>query len=110
MEEELSKEKVNLHAVEEESQTDSASSSEERDDDSEPTFDEAQVSLAQNILGDRFEVLSLLGQGGMGSVYKVKDTNTGRIVALKLMKPELCKDKSARKRFMQEAEFSFAAR
>lgn len=62
-----------------------------------------KVSFAQKVVGDRFEVLDIVGQGGMGSVYKVRDSNTDRIVALKLLKPELCEDKAVLKRFLQEA-------
>lgn len=62
-----------------------------------------KVSFAQKVVGDRFEVLDIIGQGGMGSVYKVRDLSTDRIVAVKLLKPELCEDKATLKRFLQEA-------
>lgn len=87
------------------SSPDSIDLEEESESSQEDTsFDEAQIKLAQSILGERFEVLDVIGQGGMGSVYRVKDIRSEQVVALKLLKPELCKDKSARKRFTQEAE------
>ncbi len=61
-----------------------------------------RISFAQIVLGERFKVLDVIGQGGMGAVYKVKD-ETDRIFALKLLKPELCQDKAVLKRFQHEA-------
>lgn len=63
-----------------------------------------KVSFAQKVVGDRFEVLDVIGQGGMGAVYKVSDKQTGNVVALKLLKPELCQDRTVLKRFQYEAE------
>ena len=51
-----------------------------------------------------FTILEELGSGAMGSVYRAKDESLNNIVALKIIKPELAKDASARARFMREAQ------
>jgi tetratricopeptide (TPR) repeat protein len=54
------------------------------------------------ILAERFEILQLLGQGGMGAVYKARDTELDRLVALKLIRPELASHPEILRRFKQE--------
>jgi tetratricopeptide (TPR) repeat protein/predicted Ser/Thr protein kinase len=54
------------------------------------------------ILAERYEILALLGQGGMGAVYKARDTELDRLVALKLIRPELASNPEILRRFKQE--------
>ncbi len=54
------------------------------------------------ILAGRYEILETLGEGGMGSVFKARDREVDRIVALKLIRPELAGSEDILKRFRQE--------
>jgi tetratricopeptide (TPR) repeat protein/TolB-like protein/predicted Ser/Thr protein kinase len=53
-------------------------------------------------LGGRYEILALLGEGGMGAVYKAKDREVERVVALKLIRPEMASNPAILARFKQE--------
>ena len=55
-----------------------------------------------------YEVLSLLGAGGMGEVYRARDTRLGREVAIKVLPAERMADETRRRRFAQEARAASA--
>jgi len=54
-------------------------------------------------LGERYQIESLLGRGGMSSVYRATDTNLKRAVAVKIIHPHLTKQPEFVQQFEQEA-------
>lgn len=56
------------------------------------------------ILANRYQLLQTLGSGGMAVVYRAKDLNLERYVAVKILRPDFSKDEGFRKRFHQEAK------
>lgn len=54
------------------------------------------------VVGSRYEILQMLGLGGMGAVYKARDTLLDRVVALKVIRPDLAADPNVVLRFKQE--------
>jgi serine/threonine protein kinase/tetratricopeptide (TPR) repeat protein len=58
------------------------------------------------VLAGRYEILDVLGKGGMGSVYKAKDQELDRLVALKVIRPELARNAAIVDRFKQELRLS----
>ncbi|MFP4028055.1 MAG: protein kinase domain-containing protein [Candidatus Brocadiia bacterium] len=61
------------------------------------------VEWVQRHLGLRYEILQFVGRGGMGAVFKVKQKEPSRIVALKVMRSAALSSEKARKRFEREA-------
>ncbi len=70
------------------------------------------VGLVRLRRGDRFaedfEILRVVAEGGMGTVYAVHDHAAGEVRAIKLLLPELIADERSRRRFTQEAQVAAA--
>ena len=63
----------------------------------------APNQLAGRVLGGRYLLLSLLAQGGMGEVWKARDRVTGRVLAAKVLRPELSGQELSLSRLRLEA-------
>ena len=60
------------------------------------------MSLASGVRLGAYEVLSLIGAGGMGEVYKARDTRLDRTVAIKVLPEQFAADPERRERFERE--------
>jgi serine/threonine protein kinase len=66
------------------------------------------MTLAASVKLGPYEILSPLGAGGMGEVYRARDSRLRREVAIKVLSPEFSSDAGRRSRFEQEAHAASA--
>jgi serine/threonine protein kinase len=62
------------------------------------------VSAAKPVLLAGYEILDKLGEGGMGTVFRARQVSLDRVVALKLLVPQLAADEQYVASFIQEAK------
>src|SRR5437773_7939162 len=75
-----------------------------------------QLSYRYNLGNDQmtgqtlghYQILEKLGAGGMGEVYKARDSRLNRTVAIQLLRPERVADAGRKQRFVQEAQAASA--
>jgi eukaryotic-like serine/threonine-protein kinase len=75
---------------------------------SQSTWDRALDPLVGKIVDARYEVLEPLGEGGMGTVYKVRHVTLNRLFAMKALRRDLATDAALSQRFIHEARATAA--
>jgi hypothetical protein len=62
--------------------------------------------MLESALGQQYEIVRPLGQGGMGAVYLARERSLERFVAIKVLRPELAEVRAGRERFRREARIA----
>jgi serine/threonine-protein kinase len=74
------------------------------------TYDPLGDPLIGSIIEARYEVIELLGEGGMGQVYEVRHVALDRHFAMKILRQDLARDDELAGRFIQEARATASVR
>jgi serine/threonine protein kinase len=78
--------------------------------DGSPMTSRGKDPLIGQLIADKYEILSMLGKGGMSVVYKAKHNMMSRMVAVKMLRPELVAVPQLLQRFKQESNAVSALR
>src|SRR5262249_28334859 len=73
-----------------------------------PEWNPAEDRLIGETLDGRYRVVSVIGEGGMGTVYEVRHTTLDRRFALKVLRRDVAHDSELTARFIQEAKAAAA--
>ena len=68
-----------------------------------PSLSDPLRTALEHGLRAQYDIVRLLGQGGMGSVYLAREVKLERLLAIKVLRPDVADDPSARERFLREA-------
>ncbi|MFL5617256.1 MAG: protein kinase domain-containing protein [Gemmatimonadaceae bacterium] len=71
-----------------------------------PPSDSSLQRMLESALGQQYEIVRPLGQGGMGAVYLARERSLERFVAIKVLRPELAEARDGRERFRREARIA----
>ena len=71
-------------------------------------WDPSSNALLGSVVDGRYEILSVIGEGGMGTVYEVRHKALGKRFALKALRKDLALDSEIAARFIQEAQTAAA--
>ena len=74
------------------------------------TWDPTRDPLTGTIIDQRYEVIAPIGEGGMGTVYRVRHVTLDRMFAMKVLRRDLAADRGLAARFLQEARATAAIR
>jgi serine/threonine protein kinase len=74
----------------------------------ESSHDVKKDPLLGVVVDERYEIVEVLGEGGMGTVYRVRHRTLERALALKALRRDLASDKDLPQRFIQEAKAAAA--
>ena len=66
--------------------------------------DRTDIDRTQRLLGERYQLNWIIGRGGMSTVWLARDTQAGRDVAVKILKPEYTDNEEFRTRFRNESQ------
>ncbi|MDB4944695.1 MAG: hypothetical protein JWP97_4229 [Labilithrix sp.] len=75
-------------------------------DDLEAGLSSTLTDHAAPVVGERYEILAMLGAGGMGTVYRARDRELDEIVALKILKKDLASSTGMLERFRREVKLA----
>ena len=71
---------------------------------SNPTTDQPEVPPSAGLVGGKYQLVKLIGRGGMGSVWEARHATLGTSVAIKFIEAEYANSAEARSRFDKEAK------